>query len=65
MILIVLTISEPSLNSVNVPAQIKQAILLIIGHLYENRESVSVERMYEIPMGAQTLLGSYVIEQSV
>lgn len=49
----------------NIPAQIKQAILLIIGHLYENREAVSVEQMYELPMGAKTLLGSYVVEQSV
>lgn len=51
--------------AVNVPAQIKQAILLIIGHLYENRESVSVQQMYEMPMGAKMLLSPYVVEQSV
>lgn len=52
-------------NANAVPAQIKQAILLMIGHLYEHRESVSTEQMYEIPMGAKMLLGNYVIEQSV
>ncbi len=48
-----------------VPAQIKQALFLMIGHLYEHRESVSTEQLYEIPMGAKMLLGSYVVEQSV
>lgn len=49
----------------SVPAQIKQAMLLIIGHLYENRETTSVSQLYEIPLGAQALLSQYVIEQSV
>lgn len=49
----------------SVPAPIKQAILLILGHLYEHRESVSVEEMYEMPFGSKTLLSQYVIEQSV
>lgn len=52
-------------GSTAVPAQIKQALFLMIGHLYEHRESVSVEQMYEIPMGAKMLLGNYVVEQSV
>ncbi len=49
----------------SVPAQIKQAMLLIIGHLYENRETTSINQLYEIPLGAQALLSQYVIEQSV
>lgn len=43
-----------------VPASIKQAILLIVGHLYENRENVvgrgGVVQFVEIPQGAQHLL---------
>lgn len=49
----------------DVPAAIKQAILLILGHLYEHRESVSVEEMYEMPFGSKVLLSQYVVEQSV
>jgi len=41
----------------DVPMEMKQAILLIVGHLYENREDVTVgEVAREIPMGAVTLL---------
>ena len=52
-------------DAASVPAAIRQAILLILGHLYENRESVSVEQMYEMPFGSKALLGQYVVEQSV
>ena len=48
----------------NVPQAIKAAILLIVGHLYENREQVGDQR-YELPFGVETLLAPYVLEQSV
>jgi len=39
-----------------VPPQIKQALLLIIGHLHENREDSSAAKLEPIPLGAQALL---------
>jgi len=44
----------------NVPGPIKAAILLIIGHLYANRENVVVGRTpAELPQGAEYLLNPY------
>lgn len=48
----------------NVPQPLKQAMLLIIGHLYENREQVG-EIKHELPFGADILMAPYVLEQSV
>ena len=39
-----------------VPQKWKQAMLLAIGHWYQNRESVSAGSLSEIPMGAEMLL---------
>lgn len=48
----------------NVPAAIRTAILMLIGHLYEHRESVNVGNMVtEMPMGVQYLLDPYRIIQ--
>lgn len=56
-------------DSDSVPAAIKQAMLLILGHLYENRQQVIVSGTaigaLEIPFGATVLLSPYVLEQSV
>lgn len=42
------------------PPPIKAAILLHVGHLYENREAVSFENFAtELPLGAQWLLAPY------
>jgi uncharacterized phiE125 gp8 family phage protein len=44
-------------DDADVPWEIRQAILLLIGHLYENRETVIVgEIAREIPMGVRSLL---------
>ncbi|MBR0695952.1 head-tail connector protein [Bradyrhizobium lablabi] len=43
-----------------VPANVKTAIKLILGHLYENRENVVVDPAVELPQGAQALLLSEV-----
>jgi uncharacterized phiE125 gp8 family phage protein len=44
----------------NVPAPIKAAMLLIIGHLYENREAVTVGvNAQELPMAVMALLSPF------
>jgi uncharacterized phiE125 gp8 family phage protein len=46
----------------SVPASIRAAILLIIGHLYANRENVVVGRTpAELPQGAQSLLDPFKV----
>lgn len=48
--------------STAVPGPIKAAILLLIGHLYENRESVEIGQSPSIlPMGVEFLLSPYRI----
>lgn len=43
-----------------VPASVKDAILLIVGHLYENREDVVIGRQVnDLPKGSQFLLDPY------
>jgi uncharacterized phiE125 gp8 family phage protein len=45
-----------------VPDLIKQAILLLVGHLYENRETVNVGNIVnEFPLGFRDLLMPYVV----
>lgn len=41
------------------PRGVIQAMLLIIGHLYENRQSVVGTQRYELPLGVQSLLTPY------
>ena len=49
-------------DAASVPPQIKQAILLSIGHWYENREQVVEGKSFsELPMGVEALLNNYVI----
>jgi uncharacterized phiE125 gp8 family phage protein len=40
----------------DVPMAIKHAMLLIIGHWYENREQVTTERLATVPFGVEALL---------
>lgn len=42
-----------------VPTPIKQAILLMVGHWYANREAVSEGSMSEVPMAVDALLRPY------
>lgn len=43
----------------DVPAEIRQAVLLILGHWYENREdTLAVGNIQKLPMGAEALLWS-------
>ena len=43
----------------NVPAGIKAAILLMVGHLYANREAVSVDQHHVVPMAVDALVSPY------
>ncbi|MBA3576189.1 MAG: phage head-tail connector protein [Sphingomonas sp.] len=43
----------------DVPAPLKVAILLMVGHWYANREAVGVGSLAELPMGAAALLAPY------
>lgn len=43
-----------------IPADLKHAVLLIVGHLYEHREAVTSEvKAEELPMGVQYILERY------
>jgi hypothetical protein len=56
------------LTGVLLTAPIKAAVLLFVGHLYNNREAVTMERLnmpMELPMGVKWLLGPYRIEMGV
>lgn len=41
------------------PKAIEQAMLLMIGHLYENRQDETVTQRYELPFGVKALLQPY------
>jgi uncharacterized phiE125 gp8 family phage protein len=44
----------------DVPATIKAAILMMIGHLYTNREAVSDVPMGTVPLGVTAMLQPFV-----
>lgn len=46
-----------------VPPAIKEAMLLIIGHLYQNREATAQSTLAEMPLGANALLDPYRVGQ--
>jgi len=46
----------------DVPQPIKNAMLMMIGHLYEHRETVADSNLVEVPLAARWLLGPYRIE---
>lgn len=44
----------------SVPASLRSAMLLLIGHYYENREATS-QNVYQLPMGYEALIRDYKI----
>ena len=48
--------NEENPDPIEVKPTWKQAILLLVGHWYANRESVSSPRLSEIPFGVKDLL---------
>lgn len=43
------------------PATVKVACLLLIGHFYDNRSAVSEKQMYEVPLTVKRLLDPHRI----
>jgi uncharacterized phiE125 gp8 family phage protein len=42
-----------------VPADLRQAILMIVGHLYANAEATSAVKLENVPMAVDTILARY------
>lgn len=49
-------------NQSSVPFTIKQAILFLVGHFYENRESSSMMTVKEVPLSFQSLIDCYQLK---
>lgn len=49
-------------GAVEVPQPIKNAMLMMIAHLYEHRETVADSNLVEVPIAARWLLGPYRLE---
>ena len=47
-------------SAADVPADIKAAILLLVGHLYENRENAQEKQLKTMPFAAENLLKNYI-----
>jgi len=52
-------------NPCPLPVPIKQAMLLVLGHLYENRENSADVALTEVPLGAVSLLRPYRLESAM
>jgi hypothetical protein len=52
-------------NLYPLPLAIKQAMLLVLGHLYETREDSSEVALVAVPLGAQALLRPYRLETAL
>lgn len=48
-------------NAASVPPDIKSALLLLIGHLYENREASTDRALTEVPFAYEALISPYRI----
>ena len=46
-----------------VPATVKHAVKMLIGHWYETREATSLKGMSSVPYGVEALLGSEMVER--
>jgi hypothetical protein len=60
-----LTTARETFAGIVVNEQIKAAILLIFGHLFENHEDVVMGQAQAIPMGSQYLLQPYRVGMGV
>lgn len=47
----------------NIPAAIRQALLLLVGHFYENREASSSASLTPVPMAVDSLLSPFRVLQ--
>jgi len=52
-------------NPYPMPKPLESAMLLMLGHLYDNREAVSLDQSYERPLGATYLMNPYRIKLGV
>lgn len=46
-------------NADNVPSDLIDAVCLIVGHRYENREATTAQTLSELPMGVEAILAEY------
>ena len=53
---VVVTYQAGYVSRAVIPEEIKHAVKLLVGHLYENREAVSPLNMSEVPVGVKSLL---------
>lgn len=53
--------TSPTDHAENVPAAIKAAMKLLIGHLYENRELVDMKQLFMVPFGVKYLLAPFEV----
>lgn len=53
---VTLTYQAGYVNRASIPTEMKHAVKLMVGHLYENREAVGPVSMKEIPLAAKSLL---------
>lgn len=53
---------SPTNNPIPLPFQFKAAMLLVLGHLHENRENSAEIDLKEIPLGAASLMARYSVD---
>lgn len=58
-------VSLAETESGQVPELLKQAILLLVGHLYENREAATDRRIDEVPLGVQRIMWLFAQPEAV